>query len=47
MEEQNIDDDNAARLLLIIIMIMITITIIALITRNILLGFVFDSVGFQ
>jgi hypothetical protein len=48
MEEPNIDDDNAVRLLLVIMMIMkMTIIIIALITRNILLRFVFDPVGCQ
>jgi heme/copper-type cytochrome/quinol oxidase subunit 2 len=52
MEDQNIDDDDVVRLLLIIIMIIIVIIIIiiiiiALITRNILLRFVFDPVGFQ
>jgi hypothetical protein len=41
-EDQKIDDDNAMRLLLLIIII-----IIALITRNILLRFVFDPVGFR
>jgi len=49
MEEPNIDDDNAVRLLLVIMMIMkmTIIVIIALITRNILLRFVFDPVGCQ
>jgi len=45
MEDQKIDDnDDAVRLLLIIIIIIIIIT---LITRNILLRFIFDPVGFS
>ena len=44
MEDQKIDDnDDAVRLLLIIIIIII----ITLITRNILLRFIFDPVGFS
>jgi len=44
MEEQNIDDDNALRLLLVITIIII---IKALITRNLLLRFVSIQLAFS
>jgi hypothetical protein len=47
MEGQNVDDgDDTVRLLLMVIIIK-KIIIKALITRNVLLRFVFDPVGFQ